>query len=40
MEHVTQDTQEQVLTREKVIYPLFLLAQVVATQRAMGTGAS
>jgi hypothetical protein len=35
MEHVTQ---EQVFTREKVIYPLFLLGQVVATRGAMSIG--
>jgi hypothetical protein len=33
-----QVTQEQVFTREKVAYPLFLLGQVVATQGAMGIG--
>jgi hypothetical protein len=35
MEHVTQ---EQVFTREKVIYPLFLLGQIVATRGAMSIG--
>jgi len=37
MEHVTQEqvAREQVFTREKVIYPLFLPGQVVATRGAM-----
>ncbi|PTQ78939.1 hypothetical protein C8R21_1395 [Nitrosospira multiformis] len=45
MEHVTQEqaVQEQieshpVFTRERVIYPLFPLGQVVATGGAMGIG--
>lgn len=40
MEHVTQEQvkQEQVFTREKVIYPLFLLGQMVATQGALAKG--
>jgi hypothetical protein len=37
MEHVTQEqvVRRQVFTREKVIYPLFLLGRVVATGGAM-----